>query len=110
LDVATRSGGLRLSVLGLLDDGLEPSTEGSNLCVVRHGDRTGHSTGNEMNSVAWTVPTRDEQYCTARVTVVQVLCRRLGLAEEEKNSGFDYHVNGEGLSRNWMILLGHRRL
>jgi hypothetical protein len=29
LDTATRSGGLRLDVLGLLDDGLEPSTEGS---------------------------------------------------------------------------------
>jgi hypothetical protein len=40
LDVATGSGGLRLSVLGLLDDGLEPSTEGSSLSVVRHGDRT----------------------------------------------------------------------
>jgi hypothetical protein len=40
------SGGLRLDVLGLLDDGLEPSTEGSNLGVVRHGDRTGQRTGN----------------------------------------------------------------
>jgi hypothetical protein len=38
--MATGSGGLRLSVLGLLDDGLEPSTEGSSLGVIRHGDRT----------------------------------------------------------------------
>jgi hypothetical protein len=41
LDAATGSGSLRLGVLGLLDDGLEPSTEGSSLGVVRHGDRTG---------------------------------------------------------------------
>jgi hypothetical protein len=41
LDTATSSGGLRLSILGLLDDGLEPSTEGSSLDVVRHVDRTG---------------------------------------------------------------------
>jgi hypothetical protein len=40
LDAAMGSGGLRLGVLGLLDDGLEPSTEGSILGVVRHGDRT----------------------------------------------------------------------
>jgi hypothetical protein len=45
LDAATGSGGLRLGVLGLLDDGLEPRTEGSNLGVVRHGDRTGQRTG-----------------------------------------------------------------
>jgi hypothetical protein len=38
--VATGSGGLRLGVIGLLDDGLEPSTEGSSLDVVWHGDRT----------------------------------------------------------------------
>jgi hypothetical protein len=28
----------------------------------------------------------------------------------EKNSGSDYHVSEEGLPRNWMILLGHKRL
>jgi hypothetical protein len=28
----------------------------------------------------------------------------------KKNSVSDYHVSGEGLPRNWMILLGHRRL
>jgi hypothetical protein len=32
------------------------------------------------------------------------------LSGSEKNSGSDYHVSGEGLPRNWMILLGHRRL
>jgi hypothetical protein len=47
LDAATGSGGLRLGALGLLDDGLEPSTEGSNLGVVRHGDRTGQRTGGD---------------------------------------------------------------
>jgi hypothetical protein len=41
LDAATGSSGLRLGILGLLDDGLEPSTEGNSLGVVRHGDRTG---------------------------------------------------------------------
>jgi hypothetical protein len=41
LDAVMGSGGLRLGVLGLLDDGLEPSVEGSNISVVRHGDRTG---------------------------------------------------------------------
>jgi hypothetical protein len=45
LDAATGSGGLRLDVLGLLDDGLEPSTEGSSIVVVRHGDRTGQRIG-----------------------------------------------------------------
>jgi hypothetical protein len=40
LDVARGSGGLRLGVIGLLDDGLEPSTEGSSLDVVWHGDHT----------------------------------------------------------------------
>jgi hypothetical protein len=44
LDAVTGNGGLRLDVLSLLDDGLEPSTEGSNLGVVRHGDRTGQRT------------------------------------------------------------------
>jgi hypothetical protein len=39
----TGSGGLRLDVLGLLDDGLEPIAEGSSLGVVRHGDRTGQN-------------------------------------------------------------------
>jgi hypothetical protein len=38
--MATGSGSLRLSVFGLLDDGLEPSIEGSSLGVIRHGDRT----------------------------------------------------------------------
>jgi hypothetical protein len=47
LDVVTGSGGLRLSVLGLLDDGLEPSTEGSSLSVVRHGDRTWQRTDSD---------------------------------------------------------------
>jgi hypothetical protein len=28
----------------------------------------------------------------------------------EKNSASDYHVSGEGLPWNWMILLGHKRL
>jgi hypothetical protein len=36
------SGSLRL---GVLDDGIEPSTEGSSLDVVRHGDHTGQRTG-----------------------------------------------------------------
>ena len=45
LDAATGSGGLRLGVLSLLDDGLELSTEGSNLGVVRHDDRMGQRTG-----------------------------------------------------------------
>jgi hypothetical protein len=45
LDAATGSGGLCLGVLGLLDDGLESSMEGSSLGVVRHGDRTGQRTG-----------------------------------------------------------------
>jgi hypothetical protein len=53
--VVTRSGGLHLGVLGLLDDGLKSSIEGSNLGVVRHGDRTGQRTGGEMNSAACTV-------------------------------------------------------
>jgi hypothetical protein len=35
---------------------------------------------------------------------------RLGLVEVKKNSGSDYHVSGEGLPWNWMILLGHKRL
>jgi hypothetical protein len=34
LDAATGNGGLRL---GVLDDGLEPSTEGSSLGVIQHG-------------------------------------------------------------------------
>jgi hypothetical protein len=50
LDAATRSNGLRLDVLSLLDNGLEPSTEGSSLGVVRQDDRTGQRTGGEMNS------------------------------------------------------------
>jgi hypothetical protein len=44
--VAMCSSDLRLGVLGLLDDGLEPSTEGSSLGVVRHGDRMGQRTSN----------------------------------------------------------------
>jgi hypothetical protein len=43
--VVTGSGGLHLGVLDFLDDGLESSTEGSNLGVVRHGDRMGRRTG-----------------------------------------------------------------
>jgi hypothetical protein len=35
------SDGLRLSVLDLLDDGIEPSTEGSSLGVIQHGDHMG---------------------------------------------------------------------
>jgi hypothetical protein len=50
LDATTCSGGLRLGVLSLLDDGLEPSTKGSSLGVVPQGDRTGQRTGGEMNS------------------------------------------------------------
>jgi hypothetical protein len=45
------SGGLRLIILGLLDDGLVLSMEGSSLGVIRHGDRTGQRTGGEMNNV-----------------------------------------------------------
>jgi hypothetical protein len=45
LDVATGSGGLRLGILDLYDDGLESSTEGSSLGVVRHGDHTGQRSG-----------------------------------------------------------------
>jgi hypothetical protein len=41
LDTATGSSGLHLSVLGLLVDGLELSTEGSSLGVIRHDDHTG---------------------------------------------------------------------
>jgi hypothetical protein len=37
LDAVTGSGGLRLSVLDFLDDGLEPSPEGSSLDVMCHG-------------------------------------------------------------------------
>jgi hypothetical protein len=44
LDAATGSGGLLLGVLSLLDDGLEPSADGSSLNVVRYGDRTGQRT------------------------------------------------------------------
>jgi hypothetical protein len=45
--VDTGSGGLRLDVLGLLEDGLDPSTEDSSLGVVRHGDRTEQRTGGD---------------------------------------------------------------
>jgi hypothetical protein len=45
LDAMTGSDRLRLDVLGLLDDGLKPSTEGSNLGAIRHGDRTGQRIG-----------------------------------------------------------------
>jgi hypothetical protein len=41
LDAVTGSGGLRLGVIGLLDDGLESSMKGSNLGVVRYGGGTG---------------------------------------------------------------------
>jgi hypothetical protein len=40
LDAATGSGDLHLSVLDLLDDGLEPSAESSSLIVVWHDDHT----------------------------------------------------------------------
>jgi hypothetical protein len=45
LDAATGSGGMRLGIISLLDDGLEPSTERSSLDVIRHEDRTGQRTG-----------------------------------------------------------------
>jgi hypothetical protein len=45
LDAATGSGGLRLDVLGLLDDVLEQSTKGSSLGVGRHGDHMGQRIG-----------------------------------------------------------------
>jgi hypothetical protein len=45
--VSTGSGGLRLGVIDHLDDGPEPSTEGSSLGVVRHGDRMGQRTGGD---------------------------------------------------------------
>jgi hypothetical protein len=45
LDAVMGSGGLRLGILGFLDDGLEPSTEGNSLGVVQYGDRTGQRTG-----------------------------------------------------------------
>jgi hypothetical protein len=41
LDVVTGCGDLRLDVLSLFDDGLEPSTDGSSLGVIQHGDHTG---------------------------------------------------------------------
>jgi hypothetical protein len=41
LDAVTGSGGLHLGILSLLDDGLEPSMEGSSLGVVWHGDCMG---------------------------------------------------------------------
>jgi hypothetical protein len=44
LDAATGSGSLRLSVLDLRDDGIEPSMEGSSLGVVRHDGGTGQRT------------------------------------------------------------------
>jgi hypothetical protein len=47
----TRSGGLWLGVIGLHDDGLDPSMEGSSLGVVRYGDRMRKRTGGEMNNV-----------------------------------------------------------
>jgi hypothetical protein len=50
LDAAMCSDGLRLSILSLLDDGLELSTEGSSIGVIRHGDRIGQRTSSGMNS------------------------------------------------------------
>jgi hypothetical protein len=41
------------------------------------------------------VPVVDEQY-HARVS------------GSEKNSASDYHVNGEELSQNWMVVLSYR--
>jgi hypothetical protein len=37
-------------------------------------------------------------------------CATVRVSGSEKNSGSDYHISGEGLLQNWMILLGHRRL
>jgi hypothetical protein len=51
LDAVMHSGGLNLSVLSLLVDGLELSMKGSRFSAVRHGDRTGQRTGSDMNSV-----------------------------------------------------------
>jgi hypothetical protein len=47
LDVVTGSGELRLGILSLLDDGLEPSMVGSSLGVIWHGDRMGQRTGDD---------------------------------------------------------------
>jgi hypothetical protein len=73
------SGSLRLGILRLLDDGLEPSTEGSSLDVVRHGDRTGReqaAVGEQYRRrnerYQWLGGTAShEQYRAARVTVAQ---------------------------------------
>jgi hypothetical protein len=43
-------------------------------------------------------------YCSSGTVPEARVC------ESEKNSASDYHVSGDGLSRNWVILLGHRRL
>jgi hypothetical protein len=53
LDAATGSGGLHLSVLGLLDDGLKPSTR-----------RVAASVSSGMVTAWGREPTADEQYCT----------------------------------------------
>jgi hypothetical protein len=82
------SDGLRLGVLDLLDDGLEPSTEGSSLGVIRHGDRTRQRTG--------------DGGCTMP---------RLGLAEAKnrrKKLRLLYRVSGEELRRNALVVLNHR--
>jgi hypothetical protein len=69
-----------------------------------------------MNSTAVDEQYRAARYCSMGTVPAWLVYRsvgtvpRLGLAEAEKNSGSDYHVSGERLPRNWMILLGHRRL
>jgi hypothetical protein len=46
---------------------------------------------------------------TARVTVpVARNSTTDRVSGSRKNSGSDYHVSGEGLSRNWMVVLSHR--
>jgi hypothetical protein len=37
-------------------------------------------------------------------------CAAARICGSEKNSSSNYHVSGEGLPQNWMILLGHRML
>jgi hypothetical protein len=34
---------------------------------------------------------------------------RVRVSGSEKKLGFDYHVRGEGLSLNWMIVLSYTR-
>jgi hypothetical protein len=121
--VATCSGGLHLGVLGLFDDGLEPSKECSSLGVVQHGNHTWQRTSSGMNStttrgVLYRVnnTTRcDEQYCMNSIVGVmnsvtclgtvpaRVLYRRNSTTarvneSKKKNSDSDYHVSEKELS------------